>query len=217
MFDKKEMEKMFEIGYKVEIMAGDSPLKDVFQPMITLKIGRFYQEFYILDEFIETFENLIRGLQVGNIEEMIFFLYPKEQLKRFSIVEEVEEYERERFYLKNYPVIYDEEGNIVNSHVRENLEKKMQKLVNKIYKNVIPLFAKDFSVKVDGEYTVVLFLYYDSIGVHKEIEIKVPYSKVLDFGIDFFDILKTLIQLFKLKDLPEDLKNFINFIESKIK
>lgn len=207
---------MFEIGYKVEIMAGDSPLKDVFQPMITLKIGKFYQEFYILDEFIETFENLIRGLQVGNIEEMRFFFDKRNHLKRFSIVEEVEEYDRERFYLKNYPVIYDEKGNIVNLNVKNRLEKQMKKLVNKIYKNIIPLFAKDFSILVSGNYRLILCLYYDSIGVHKELEIKVPEHLVNDFNLDFFDMLKALINLFKLKSLPEDLQNFIDFIESKI-
>jgi len=224
MFDKEEIKKMFEIGYKIEIIPADSPLKDVFQPMITLKIGSFYEEFCVLDDFFEVFGELIRGLQVGTIEEMAFFFFEKEQLKRFSIIEEVkecnenEECYKGRLYLNNYPVIYDKKNNIVNIHVKEKLKKQMQKLVNRIYKNIIPLFAKDFSVKaeVGNVYMVVLFLYYGS-GEHKEFEIEVPYHNFIDCEIDFFDILKTLINIYKLKNLPDDLNNFIEFIEGKIK
>lgn len=221
MFNIEEIENMFEIGYKVKIITGDSMSKNVFQPMITLKIGSFYEEFCVLDDFFKIFKGLIRGLQVGNIEEIVLFPFGKERLKRFNIIKEAEGYYGKKFYyLKNYPVVYDNENKIVNIYIVERLEKQMQSLVNKIYKNIVPVFAGDFSIKIrhkDIYEEVFLFLYYDSIGIDKEFAMGVPHYNFTDFEIDFFDILKEIIDLYRFKNLPDNLRNFIKFIESKIK
>ena len=214
-----------EIGYKVEIVPGESG--DLFQPVITFKYKDIYEEHYDIYALQERITTLADMYPLKNISWIaVNICRIEEELKNLNLIDRYikpnfkyiyneEEFKDEYYfkqntsgYLKCYHVHYDENGNIKNLEIKKILEEKLRKAIICIYKNLIPVSGKDFALKYDSKMQIAL------LTNHNEFDLRV--KEFVFYIVDFLDMFDTLVSIYKIEHLPSDLQKFIKAVKEKI-